>query len=173
MRNLKKISLVTSMIGVIGLGSFAYASDFSTPADITSELTGKTVESIREEREAGKTYGQMAKDAGKQEEFKTKMIANRKAILSQKVSEGQITQEQADLVLKEIETNMENCDGTGGKEVGKKNGIGFGQGQGLGNGEGRGQKNGQKLRDGTGMGQGRGNKGITEETLIWKSDGQH
>ena len=150
MRNLKKISLVISMVGVIGLGSFAYASDFSTPADITSELTGKTVESLREERQAGKTYGQMAKDAGKQEEFKTKMLETRKAILSQKVSEGKITQEEADLVLKEIETNMENCDGTGSKGVGKKNGMGFGQGNGQGNG--------QKLKDGTGNGVGRGNK---------------
>lgn len=146
MKNLKKISLVASLVGVIGLGSFAYASDFSTPADIASDLTGKTVESLKEERQSGKTYGEIAKEAGKQEEFKASMLENKKAILNERVSQGQITQQEADKILSEIQENMKNCDGTGSKGIGKKYGMGFGKGN--GQGQGKGQCNGQGMKNG-------------------------
>lgn len=112
MKNIKKISLVATLVGVIGLGNFAYASDFGTP-----------VESLKEERQ-----------------FKASMLENKKAILNERVSQGQITQEEADKILSEIEENMKNCDGTGNKGVGKKYGVGFGRGKGQGNGQG--MKNG-------------------------------
>lgn len=136
MRILKKLSVVASIIGIVGLGSFAYAAEYTSPVKITSELTGKSVEDLQEERESGKTYGEIAKDSGKQEEFKSSMLEHRKSILKERVAEGKITQEKADEILNKIEEKMKDCDGTGGKDMGKENGLGFGKGKGNGQGMG-------------------------------------
>jgi len=55
----------------------------------------------------------------------------KKAILDQRVKDGNITQEQADTVLKLMETNQATRDGTGGAKIFQKSGMGFGQGRGL------------------------------------------
>lgn len=138
MKNLKKVSIVTSMVAIIGIGSFAYASDFLTPQDITSDLTGKTSEEVRIERESGKTYGEIAKEEGKLEEFKSSMLENKKAILDEKASQNQMTKEERDTIISRIEENMKSCDGEGGKGIARELGAGFGQGQGRGKGQGQG-----------------------------------
>ncbi|MCX7884824.1 MAG: YckD family protein [Caloramator sp.] len=137
--NIKKIALGVLVAGVVSSTTvFAYAA--TRPVDIVSKLTGKSVETLYNERSQGKTYGTIAKETGKLEEFKAEMLKNKKEILDQKVKDGTLTKEKADEILNAIKNNMASCDGTGSQRIGQKYGIGFGRGQGrgLGNGVGRG-----------------------------------
>ena len=65
--------------------------------------------------------------------------------LEQYVSEGKITQEKADNIIKQFES----CDGTGNSGIGKANGLSFGSGQGNGKGKKLGQdsSNGRRLNN--------------------------
>lgn len=136
--NLKKIALGVLVAGVVSSTTvFAYA--VTRPVDIVSKLTGKSVETLYNERSQGKTYGTIAKEAGKLEEFKAEMLKSKKEILDQKVKDGTLTKEKADEILNAIKNNMANCDGTGSQRIGQKYGVCFGNGQGKGCGIGNGQ----------------------------------
>jgi hypothetical protein len=152
MKNMKKMVLLAAAVGIMGSAGAVYAATAKTPADIASALTGKTVEDVVKEKAAGKTYGTIAKDAGKLEEFKVQMLEQKKLMLDQKVKDGVMTQEQADTIYNNIKDNQANCDGTGNSEIGKKCGAGFGKG--MGNGTGNGMKNGKGM--GRGMRNGKG-----------------
>ena len=78
------------------------------------------------------------------------MLEQKKAILDQRVSEGRLTQEQADATLKAIQDNQATCDGTGRMVIGRKNGAGFGGGCSM-----AGEQRGAGMRNGGGMGFGR------------------
>jgi uncharacterized protein (DUF433 family) len=135
MKSFKKLVTVATIVGMLGTAGVAYAATLKTPAEILSGLTGKTVEDLYEERSAGKTYGTIANDAGKLDEFKIQMMERKKAVLEQRVKDGRLTQEQADEIYNAIKSNQEICNGTAGNaEIGKKYGTGFGQGCGMGNG---------------------------------------
>jgi hypothetical protein len=153
MKNLKKYLAVITAAGMIGTASIAFAL---SPVEIASELTGKTTADLTKERASGKTYGTIAKEAGRLEEFKSKMLEERKAILDQRVKEGRLTQAQADEAYNTIKNNQAGCDGTGSAKIGQKYNASFGQGK----GQGLGQKQVKGLKDGSGqgkkMGQGRG-----------------
>lgn len=136
---MKALTALT-VAGLIGATGAVYAAAAKTPAEVVSELTGKSVEELTEERDAGKSYGRIAYEAGKLEEFKAGMLEQRKAILDQRVKEGKLTQAQADDILNKIKERHALCDGTGDP------GIGAHRGKALG----RGMKNGE------GMGMGRG-----------------
>ncbi len=133
----------------------AMAADYQTPASIVASLIGKTVTDVIQERfNTGKTYGTIAAEAGKLEEFKNEMLDNKEKILNDKVENNLISQEQADEILDTIKERQAVCDGTGfgqgngtGNGSGRRNGVGRGQGSGFGNGVGRGQ--GAGLRNGT------------------------
>jgi len=153
MTRLKKVTAVVTVLGMLGAGGVAYAAA-STPADIASSLTGKTIEEVRDERAAGKTYGTIAKEAGKLDDFKTQVLEQKKVVIEQRVKEGKLTEEKAQEIVKAIEENQANCDGSGRAAIGKKYGVGFGQGSGVGNGTG--QRNGNGQGNGKGMGMGRG-----------------
>ena len=145
MRNFKKLvaaATIVGMLGIVGVASASYATGATTPAGIVSALTGQTVDQVTAERVAGKTYGTIAKDAGKLEEFKTENLDQRKAVLDQRVKDGSLTQAQADATYNAMKTNQATCDGTGNAKLGQKNGAGFGQGMGMGMGSGSGQRNG-------------------------------
>lgn len=143
---LKKILLGVIVAGMLTTAVAAYAAEIKTPAQIVSELTGKTVEQVTEERSNGTTYGAQAIKADKTEEFKSQMLEQKKAWLADLVKQGKITQAQADERLKAIEERIANCDGTGS---GKGScGLGLGQGNGFGQRGGKGQ--------GRGMGRGMG-----------------
>ncbi len=150
MKSHRKLFAVVLMIGLLGAVGIAYAAA-QTPADIVAGLTGKSVEALAAERAAGKTYGTIASEAGKLEEFKTQMFAQKKAVLDERVQAGTMTQEQADKVYAALQANQANCDGTGSAGIGKANGAGFGKGMGKGTGAGQGMGRGQGSR---GMGQG-------------------
>ena len=128
-------------------GLFAYAL-------AGRDITGKSVEEvIKIRQEENKTLGTQVDEVGKLDEFKQEILEQKKEILQERVADGRLTQEQADEILLNLETNQANCDGTGlGR--GMMNGLGFGQGMmngyrnGNGNGFGNGMMNG--YRNGTG-----------------------
>lgn len=139
--------LVLIALSVTALAAAAYGS----PAEAVAGLTGKTLDDvIAEKSETGKTYGQLANDAGVLDEFKAALLEMKKDILAAKVDEGKLTQEQADEILAAIAENQANCDGTGAK-IGQRYGVGFGA-----NGGGRCNGNGYMGQNGQG-GKGQGN----------------
>lgn len=151
MNNLKKIITIGTVVLTLGATTItAFAvSNYKTPADAVADLTGKTVESvIAEKAKTNKTYGTMAKEADKLDEFKEAVLEMKKAILTQQVAAGIITQEKADEVIKALEDNQELCVGTSTAKIAKNNDIKF-RFNGMGNGKGNGLRNGN--------GQGRGN----------------
>ena len=155
MKNIKSYIAAATIIGLLGVTGTAFAAvTGKTPAEITAGLTGKTVEQVITERATGKTYGSIANEAGKLDEFKTQTLEQKKSFLDQRVADGNLTQEQADAILNSIKTNQTTCDGTGSARIGKSMAAGFGQGQGQGMGKGQGMRNGTGLRNGGGMGRG-------------------
>lgn len=149
MKRYKKVIFTVVALFVVGTASIAYgASGARTPAEVISSLTEKSVEQLYEEREEGKTFGTIAKEAGKLDEFKSEMLKEKKAILDERVENGELTQERADTIYNSIKENQVDCDGTGSQGIGKENGQRFGGGK--GNGMGR------RSGSGRGMGNGRG-----------------
>ena len=138
MKNIKKFVLSIAVVSVLSSSIVFAAVTTKSPADITSGLTGKTIEEVTTERASGKTYGTIASEAGKLDEFKTESLKQKKEVLDQRVNEGTLTQSKADEIYNAIKTNQETCDGTGSSGIGRMNGVGFGQGQGMGRGSGRG-----------------------------------
>ena len=127
MKNFKKLIVVATIIGSLGIvGIAGAATGATTPAGIVSALTGKTVEAVTAERTAGTTYGTIAQEAGKLEEFKTETLVLKKSMLDQRVKDGNMTQEQADAMYESMKTNQATCDGTGSAGMGQKNGMGRG-----------------------------------------------
>ncbi len=132
MKNIKKLVAVTLSVLVVGAAGMVYAADLKTPAEVAAALTGKSVNEIYTEREGGKTYGTIANEAGKLDEFKAEILAQKKAILDEKVKSGQITQQQADEIYNNLKNKQATCDGTGSGRIGRQNGMGFGQRMGRG-----------------------------------------
>lgn len=154
MTKLKKTIIIGATILAIGLTSvtaFA-ASPYKTPAEAVAGLTGKTLESVIAERtNTNKTYGTIAKEAGKLNEFKAEVLQIKKDILSQKVAGGSMTQERADEIIAAVEKNQVNCDGTGSARIGKSMGAGFGSMSGQGKGQGQGRGYGRRQGNGQGL----------------------
>ncbi|MCX7709465.1 MAG: YckD family protein [Clostridia bacterium] len=138
MKNVKKFVAVLSIVGVLGTAGAVYALEIKTPADVVAGLTGKSITEVNNERTSGKTYGTIAKEANKLDEFKAQMLEQKKAILDQRVKDGTLTQEQADAIYKRIKDNQALCDGTGNEGTGRGCGAGFGNGKGMGRGLGSG-----------------------------------
>lgn len=143
MKIMKNVIASFAVLGILGASGMAYAaSNAKTPAQILSDLTGKSVESLATESESGKTYGQIANESEDLKEFQAEMLQQKKIILDKKVKDNELTQAQADEIYKNIQENQENCDGTSNAAIGQNSGAGFGTGRGMGNG----------LRNGTGNG---------------------
>ncbi len=157
MTNFKRVFAVGTMVLAIGATSvtaFA-ASAYKTPAEAAAGITGRTVESVIAERvETGKTYGTIASEAGKLDEFKAEVLEMKNDNLNAQVAAGTITQEKADAIIKAIEDNQAVCDGTGTAKIGQCMGARFGSnGTGLGTG-------GANRGTGAGRGQAGGGHGM-------------
>ena len=143
MKNFKKLIIVGAVVTMVGAASvtaFA-ASSYTAPAEAVAGLTGRTVADVTSERyETGKTYGTIANDAGKLEEFQSEMLQAKKDILASRVEAGSITQERADEIITAIENNQSTCDGTGSFRTGQRMGAGFGSMNGNGQGQGQGMR---------------------------------
>ncbi len=145
MKKMRKLIAVIAVVGVMATAGTAFAATVATPAEIVSGLTGKTVEALYTERSAGKTYGTIAKDAGKLDEFQAQMLEQKKIILDQRVADKVLTQAQADEIYNDIKDNQAICDGNrAGNGAGRGNGMGngMGRGAGMGRGVGNGSCNG-------------------------------
>jgi hypothetical protein len=138
MKSIKRMVLSLVVVGVLSTGVVFAAVATKTPADIAAGLTGKTIEEVTKERTSGKTYGTIASEAGKLDEFKTETLEQKKQVLDQRVKDDDLTQAAADEIYNSIKTNLVTCDGTGGAGIGEMGGAGFG----LGMGKGSGQRNG-------------------------------
>lgn len=143
--------LTSMVVGLVLAGSMmvvSFADEIATPADILSQLTGKSTQELYDERE-DKTFGDMAKEDGVYEQFQKEMLELKKERIQERVNDGTISQERA----QEVISQMENCDGSR-QNLGQGLGLRLGNGQGLGKGRGNGQ--GFGLKDGSGAGRGNG-----------------
>ncbi|HVI39178.1 MAG TPA: hypothetical protein VM577_00835 [Anaerovoracaceae bacterium] len=61
---------------------------------------------MAERSETGKTYGTIANDAGKLEEYQTEMLQIKKDVLAEKVAAGLITQERVEGIAAAVENNQ-------------------------------------------------------------------
>jgi len=95
MKNLKKLFAIALVVGLMGAVGVAYAAVTKTPAEITAAVTGQTVSEVNQERAAGQSYGAIANEAGKLDEFKAQMLEQRKALLDERIKTGTLTEEQA------------------------------------------------------------------------------
>lgn len=118
MKRFMKISVVIAVIFVLGSAGTALAASIKTPAEIVSELTGKTTDQVDSERASGKTYGAIANDAGKLDEFQAQILEQKRAYLDQRVKDGTLSQERADAIYDAIVEAQSICDGTGRGSLG-------------------------------------------------------
>lgn len=145
---MKKRLLLTLVLALTLLGSmYVYAS----PASIYGDLVGIEEEKAYDLREeTGKSFGQLAYEEGKLEEFKAAMLEERTIRVLEDVQSGRLTQEQADLIIENITDRIENCDPE--NPIGPRYGNGgCSYGEGYGNGRGYGG-----MMRGNGLGRGRG-----------------
>ncbi len=129
MTKLKRLMIIG--LAILSLGAVAVAgvaaTEYKTPAEAYSGLSGVTTEEALALRQStGKTFGMLALEAGKSDEFKSIILEMKKDKLDAKVASGELTQEEADALIATFEANMANCDGTGMQ--GTKAGIGLGFG---------------------------------------------
>ena len=110
---------------------------FMAGIELAADVLGVTVDELIEQRnETGKTVHEILEDADKLDEFTEAHLAQIKTILAEKVTNGDLTQAEADEWYKQIETRMqENIEnGTYGR------GSGFGMMRGyFSNGTGTGR----------------------------------
>lgn len=162
-----KKTLIALLVGILILGTMAlsFADSVFSPAKIFGDLIGKTEEEAYDIRlESGKSFGQLAEDYGVYEEFAASALEAKKAYIESLVEKGELTREEADRILE----NIENCDGTGRGLNRGTFGSGFGRGmmgQGFRNGgcglyDGTGEGNQTRNQSGFGRGAGFGGRGM-------------
>jgi len=137
-RNIVAASALTLAMGVTSLTVFA-AAKYDSPQEALAGITGKTVEEITEERfDEDKTYGEIAAEAGKLDEYKEELFEQKKEIVEERVTEGSLSRENADEILERVEDNQATCFGDGESGSGMMGGFGFMFGNGSGGGRGNG-----------------------------------
>ncbi len=148
-RNLVAAGALTIAMGITSLTVYA-AAKYDSPQEALSGITGKTIEEIASERfEEGKTYGEIAAEAGKLDEFRDELFEQKKEIIEERVTEGSLSREYADEMLYRFENNQNSCFGNGRGMMG-------GHGFRFGNGErGRGMMGGYNNRSGSNFGRNR------------------
>ena len=93
--------------------------------DELSSILGVTPDELKEEMKSGKTLSQIAQEKGVDPQLLIDTIVNQmKTDLSDKVSSGKITQDQADKFLQDIQDKAKNMVENGPKAGGCKNGRG-------------------------------------------------
>lgn len=151
MKKARKLIVSMSALVLVAATSIGvYAAESMNPAQTLSELTGMTIEALYEAK-GDKTFGVLAQELEVADAFRKDMIANKLAIIEERVANGTLTREAADDMIAVILENQENCDGTGLNQGEGKIGLGFGRGHGMGNGHGFGSRNNSGLRQGFGL----------------------
>ena len=147
MKKLITLSVVSVM--VLSMAGLAFADSFKSPAQTYADLAKVSVEEAYELRGTEKTFGQLASENDLLDDFRKANLESKKSILADMVTNGEMTQEQADEIIKAMEEN--DCLTPGENRVGQKFGAGFGRAL-----NGQGQGAGQGLRRGNGQGRGNG-----------------
>ena len=81
------------------------------PVQVYADMIGSTTQEIVDEcKENDKSLFELAEEAGKLDELKTKMLENFKETLDNMIEEEKITQEQADTRLDEYKQRLESGD---------------------------------------------------------------
>ena len=155
MKRLKQIVLLVAAITVLA-ASAAYAAIGPTPAEIAADLSGQSVTDVMQERAQGKSYGAIAGEAGKLDEFKAQMLKHKEAVLDQSVAEGRITRDRADAIYSHLQENQANCNCSKDARIGQGAGLGFGHGHGKCSGHGKGTCERSQGGYGSGSGTGQG-----------------
>ncbi len=153
-----------ALVGIVSASMAvpAFADSTQRPADIYADANGMTVEEAYTLRhDSDKTFGALSLEAGTYDQFAESMQAFNKDRIADLLSDGSISEDQAEEML----AQMADCDGTPSAKDGFKlelhDGSGYGRGQGSGlknesgyNANGTG---GKGLRDGSGSGTQNGN----------------
>ncbi|HAS72946.1 MAG TPA: hypothetical protein DCS67_02245 [Clostridiales bacterium UBA8960] len=151
---MKKIIILLSVsILILGTMALSFADALFSPAKIFGDLVGLSEQEAYDVRlESGKSFGQLAEDYGVYDAFVASAHESKIAYIEGLVEKGELTREEADLIIE----RLENCDGSL-----KGNGL-FGKGLGRGMmGQGFGQGAcGLNDQSGTGRGAGFGGRGM-------------
>lgn len=106
----------------------------STLADVVAKLTGATADQVRTDRQAGKSFADIAKAKGvSADSVVTSTLDARKAALAAAVKSGSITQAQADTALANMKTRLTDrvtSTSPGCNGAGPGGGAGGGRGRG-------------------------------------------
>lgn len=127
-----------------------------------AEFLGISQEDLQAERQSGKSMVQIASEQGvSEQELVDYVIGQRTAKIDQMVSDGKITQEQADqheqLMAERVKENLNRTDvGPNGNGNGGRGNKAAGEGAGAGMGKGMGNRQGNYGADCSGAGNGRG-----------------
>ncbi len=147
MKNFKKFAIMIAVVfslATVSVSVFAKGSD--EVAASLAKVTNKTVEEVVAlKNKNNNSYGELAKEAGKLEEFKLERTKLFKERLAEKVGNEKITQEKADEIIEKRSQNMESCDGSGTGE-GLKLNLNNQAKENKGDGQGQGQGQGQRLQ---------------------------
>lgn len=135
----KVLTGILAVIMTLGMTVTGFAAAYSTPAEAAAGVTGRSIEEVVSQRQDGQTYGTIANEAGKLEEFKEAVLEIKEERLQELVKDGSITQSDADEILAVIKERQAICDGTGNSGAGLGLGLGGGYGMGAGRGNGGGQ----------------------------------
>lgn len=131
----KKIIAATLTLLVLGGGSAAYASAGASSLAVLADAADTSVDTILENREDGETLGSIAAEYGVLAEFQEARLADRIALIQEKVEEGTLTQDEADEIIATMEDHLADCDGTGtGSEDGTQLNLQLGQQGSMGSG---------------------------------------
>ncbi len=170
--NVKRITALVAAALVLGLVAGNVASSFAVTAntapagtgaglrlgvamrdsggrllDVVAKLTGTSTQAVIAERQAGKTFTQIAAAKNiKASAVVEEALKVRTTVLAEKVKTGAITQAQADAAAANMKARLTtrvdsvntSCDGTGSGSTGRGKGGGMGGGGGAGRGMGGG-----------------------------------
>jgi len=101
------------------------------PASVLANMLDMNIEDIVAQRQAGKTYYQIAVDKGvKIEDYKNALLEKKNAYVDEQVKAGNITEDQGKLVKERMNSNVENCNGEASGSGKMNGGCGIGRGAG-------------------------------------------
>ena len=118
----RKMIAIVAAVALLLVATVALAEvNWKTPAQIVSGLTGKTVDQVQADRQAGQSYGAQAAAAGELSQFQQECLAQYKQWLDEAVKSGQMTQAEADILYETMNSRMAACVGAD-----NANGLGYG-----------------------------------------------
>ncbi|GAU79746.1 hypothetical protein [Fusibacter sp. 3D3] len=127
-----KTVLLTGLMFLLTAGIIFAA----TPSEIITDLTGMTADQVIELHSTGITYGQIAQDNGVLDAYQEATLAEKIALINERVADGTYTRAQADAYITQLTDNQANCDPSNPDRIMSGTGLRFGGGKGAGLGNG-------------------------------------